>query len=132
MLKRMLISIAASVSLLVPMAMPVAVHAQLGEEIKKGACLNTTDANCAGTEDPEGKVNDLLKQAITLFSIVVGVISVVMIIVGGLKYITSGGESGNVTGAKNTILYAVIGLIIVAMAQFIVQFVLKKATDIST
>jgi hypothetical protein len=51
-----------------------------------------------------------------------------MIIWGGLKYITSGGDSGNVTGAKNTILYAIIGLIIVALAQFIVRFVLSKTT----
>jgi hypothetical protein len=51
-----------------------------------------------------------------------------MIIFGGFKYITSGGESGNVTSAKNTIIYAVIGLVIVAFAQFIVQFVLGKIT----
>jgi hypothetical protein len=55
-------------------------------------------------------------------------VAVVMIIIGGLKYITSGGDSGNVTGAKNTILYAIIGLVIVALAQFIVRFVLSKTT----
>jgi len=57
---------------------------------------------------------------------VVGIVSVIMIIYGGFKYISSGGDSGNVQSAKNTIIYAVIGLVVVAMAQFIVQFVLNK------
>jgi len=47
-----------------------------------------------------------------------------MIIFGGFKYITSGGDAGGVTGAKNTILYAIVGLVIVALAQVIVRFVI--------
>jgi hypothetical protein len=49
-----------------------------------------------------------------------------MIIIGGFKYITSGGDSNNVSSAKNTILYAIIGLIIVALAQTIVRFILGR------
>ena len=52
-----------------------------------------------------------------------------LIIYGGFKYISSGGDSGKVTEAKNTIIYAVIGLVVVALAQFIVQFVLNKVTN---
>jgi TRAP-type C4-dicarboxylate transport system permease small subunit len=71
-----------------------------------------------------------LKRIINIFSVIVGVIAVIMIIIGGLKYITSGGESSNVSGAKNTIIYAIVGLVIVALAQFIVRFVLSNATAI--
>jgi hypothetical protein len=49
-----------------------------------------------------------------------------MIIIGGFRYITAGGDSNNVSAAKNTIIYAIIGLVIVAFAQIIVQFVLNK------
>jgi hypothetical protein len=52
-----------------------------------------------------------------------------MIIYGGFKYITSGGDSGNVSGAKNTLVYAIVGLIIVALAQFIVHYVLSTAAS---
>ena len=52
-----------------------------------------------------------------------------MIIFGGFRYITSGGNDNNVSSAKNTILYAVIGLVIVALSQFIVRFVLNTATQ---
>jgi hypothetical protein len=53
-----------------------------------------------------------------------------MIIIGGLKYVTSAGDSNSITSAKNTILYAIIGIIIAASAQFLVQFVLRR-TDAS-
>jgi len=55
---------------------------------------------------------------------VVGAISVIMVIVGGLRYVVSGGNTGNVATAKNTILYAVVGLIISIMAYAIVNFVI--------
>ncbi|MEI7683325.1 MAG: pilin [Candidatus Saccharibacteria bacterium] len=76
--------------------------------------------------DTQTKVNDTITWVINIFSIVVGVAAVIMIIVGGLRYIISGGDSGNVTSAKNTILYAIIGLVVVALAQFVVKFVLTK------
>ncbi len=71
----------------------------------------------------------LITNIINIFSVIVGVIAVIMIIVGGLKYITSGGESSNVSGAKNTIIYAIVGLIVVALAQFIVRFVLTNTNN---
>ena len=73
------------------------------------------------------QASDLIKLAVNIFSLVVGVIAVIMIIVAGVKYVTSSGESSNVNSAKNTILYAIIGLVIVALAQVIVRFVVHKA-----
>jgi hypothetical protein len=55
---------------------------------------------------------------------VAGALSVVMIIVGGLRYAISGGDSGAVTTAKNTILYAIVGLVIALVAFALVNFVL--------
>jgi hypothetical protein len=53
-----------------------------------------------------------------------GIISVIMIIVGGLRYVTSAGNASAVTGAKNTIIYAVIGLVVAFLAFAIVNWVL--------
>lgn len=58
----------------------------------------------------------------------VGIISVVMLIYGGLRYVLSGGDSKKVTDAKNTILYAIIGLIISILAYAIVNFVINAVT----
>lgn len=56
---------------------------------------------------------------------VVGLIAVIMLIFGGIRYIVSGGDQKKVTNAKNTILYAIIGLIISLLAYAIVNFVLN-------
>ena len=59
---------------------------------------------------------------------VIGAISVIMIIIGGLRYVISGGNSSSVTAAKNTILYAVVGLIIAILAYAIINFVISSFT----
>lgn len=79
----------------------------------------------------QSNLDHILTVVINIFSVVVGVVAVIMIIVGGFRYITSGGKQESVTGAKNTLLYAIIGLVIVALAQIIVRFVLNKATSTS-
>ena len=56
----------------------------------------------------------------------VGAISVIMIIIGGLRYVISGGDSSNITAAKNTVLYALIGLIIALLSYAVIRFVLTS------
>ena len=56
----------------------------------------------------------------------VGIISVIMLIYGGLRYVISGGDSKKVTDAKNTIMYAIIGLIIAILSYAIVNFVINS------
>ncbi len=94
--------------------------------LKEGACLSTSTASCAAATNPNGSVNRLLTTVINIFSLVVGVIAVIMIIIGGIRFVLSGGDSANVTAARNSILYAIVGLVIVALAQVIVHFVLAR------
>lgn len=56
---------------------------------------------------------------------VIGAISVIMLVWGGLRYILSGGDSKKITDAKNTILYAIVGLIIAFLSYAIIGFVLN-------
>lgn len=56
----------------------------------------------------------------------IGTLAVIMIIYGGFKYVSSSGEASAVASAKNTILYAVIGIIVAALAYNIVDFVLDR------
>jgi len=116
----------------VPLSIPVVVSAadadinsNLGCGANLSVDLDSCDSDTSGGTD---KINDIVVLIINIFSIVVGIVAVIMIIVGGFKYITSGGDSGNITSAKNTIIYALIGLVVVALAQFLVQFVLNKVT----
>jgi len=134
-IKESIIIAASALLLAVPVLAPVTVHADSGADIRNSLCggvdldANTASANCTNVDSAgETDANKLIKNIINIFSLVVGIVAVVMIIVGGFRYITSGGNDGNVGTAKNTILYAVIGLVIVALAQIIVRFVLHKAT----
>ncbi len=103
-------------------------------EIQQGLCAGVNldvNSNCSNLDKGGGlgRFNVIIKRIINLLSVIVGVVAVIMIIVGGLRYITSGGSDTSVTSAKNTILYAIIGLIIVALAQVLVRFVLRQVTQ---
>ena len=139
--KKALLVLATLVATGVPVLAPVSVYA-LNANVTDSLCKGTniaTETNgystdgCAksGVGGSSDKLYALARQIVNIFSVIVGIIAVIMIIYGGFKYITSGGDSGNVTGAKNTLIYAIVGLIIVALAQFIVRFVLGQANSIA-
>jgi heme/copper-type cytochrome/quinol oxidase subunit 2 len=102
--------------------------------IQSGECggadtlsLSSTNGNNCNIQG-NSSLDHVITTAVNVLSIIVGVVAVIMIIIGGFRYIASGGKQESVSGAKNTILYAIIGLIIVALAQVIVRFVLNKTT----
>lgn len=70
---------------------------------------------------------NLAKTIVDTLSVIGGAVAVIAIIIGGLRYNTSGGDSGKVASAKNTIIYAVVGLIIIIFAQVIVNYVITEA-----
>lgn len=80
------------------------------------------DQNGAGTS-----IHTILASVLNVFSLVIGVIAVIVIMIAGLNYITSGGDAGKAASAKSSILYAVIGLIVVAFAQLIVHFAINAS-----
>lgn len=84
------------------------------------------DGGCVPIAGGGNTIEETIATIINIFSLVVGAVAVIMIIVGGFKYITSGGDSSNISSAKNTILYAIVGLVIVAIAQAVVRFVLTE------
>jgi hypothetical protein len=104
-------------------ATPATVHASLFTNSKEAACQGVQSADCGGGE---AAIDSALGNVINLLSLVVGIVAVIMIIIGGFRYITSGGDSNGISSAKNTILYAIVGLVIAVLAQIIVRFVLAK------
>ena len=57
---------------------------------------------------------------------IIGAVAVVMVIFGGFRYVVSGGNAANVTAAKNTILYAIVGVIVALLSYAIIEFVLAS------
>jgi hypothetical protein len=127
--------------LAVPIALPATtLAAHGGAHIQQGLCKGADELSIGlptGEECKElgrgegantGSLNRLITQIINIISVIVAIVAVIMLIFGGFRYITSGGASDKVKGAKDTILYALIGLVIVALAQTVVKFVVNKLT----
>lgn len=132
-LKNTLMVAAAAFALLTPALVPAVASADINNgDFSDNTCSGTNgnlSGNATSCAGGTSALQTLIKTVVNVFSIVVGVIAVIMIVIGGLKYITSNGESSNISGAKTTIVYALVGLVIVALAQFIVHFVLNKAIN---
>jgi hypothetical protein len=140
-LKNKLLILASLLVMAIPAAVPVGVLAADctangggGQNcIQGGLCQGaqnlTVTANAIPCTEQDSGLQGIIRTVVNVLSVVVGVVAVIMIIIGGFRYITSGGKQESVTGAKNTILYAVIGLVIVALAQIIVRFVLTRTTN---
>ena len=92
-----------------------------------------TSADCASASalasDPDGcqggDINTMIRTIINAIIFVVGMVAVVMIILGGVNYATSQGDTNKVKKGKDTILYGIIGLVIAILAFAIVNFVLQ-------
>jgi hypothetical protein len=67
-----------------------------------------------------------LQQLLSLAYFVAGIVCVIMIIIGGVRYTSSSGDAGGITSAKNTIMYAIIGLIVILTAAAITQLIFDK------
>jgi len=97
------------------------------DSVCQGIGVGGGSTDCSDTAGSPN-VTSSITTAIDIFSWIAGIAAVIVVIVGGFKYITSAGDSNGVSSAKNTIMYALIGLIVVAFAQVIVKFVVKKFT----
>lgn len=89
-----------------------------GGSWQNGQCVNEPFQGAGLTETITNIINVMLY--------LIGVVAVIMIIVGAFRYITSHGDSSQISAAKNTIMYAVIGLVVAIAAFAIVNFVLSS------
>ena len=102
-------------------ALPSSVFAQ-SESIGDGfEAAQPTNRDTVSVPEIVARVIDILLWA-------VGIASVIMLIVGGIRYVVSAGDQNAVQGAKNTILYAIVGLVVAFLAFALVEFVLGGLT----
>lgn len=91
----------------------------------------TGGAGCArgdNTPDQLFASGGIFTTIVNILLYIIGAVAVIMLIIGGIRYVTSGGNAASVTAAKNTILYAIIGIIVALLAYAIVNFVLTSLT----
>ncbi len=110
----------------------VSAGAALGALGTTAAANAQLDAGIGATEGAAGSnatdINTVIQNVINVLLFIIGAASVIMLIIGGIRYVVSGGEQGAVTNAKNTILYAIVGIIVAILAYAAVQFVFDTLT----
>ena len=103
--------------------------------------------DCGTKDDPKGQVfqglgatggdcndkgvADTVSAAVQVLSYILGVASIIVITLSGFRYITSAGDTGKIATAKNTLIYALVGLVVAALAQFMVRYVVNTGVAAS-
>lgn len=110
---------------LLPVTQVGAIDVFSGSCSKGGGANNNSSAGTSAVCGAESKDNlqTMIKNVINVLLFLIGIIAVIMIIIGGIRYTTSNGDASSTKGAKDTILYAVVGLVVAIMAFAIVNFV---------
>lgn len=139
-IKLFLVSLSGVIMFALSAAVPatvMAIDCTTGTSVTPG---NTNQCLCSGSNidltgnssdctNGNGGIGKLIRTIINVLSVIIGAIAVIMIIIGGFRYIVSAGNAEQAKNARNTILYAIVGLVIVALAQIIVHFVLNNTTN---
>ena len=96
----------------------------------EGVCTergtNNSPACGASGKNPLTGKDGVLYKVTRVIAFISGITAVIIIIIAGFMYVTSGGDSGKVNKAKQTIIYAVVGLLVILLAQAIISFVLTN------
>lgn len=141
-MKKMLSSFGSIGVLIASFLFGALMFASVPSVVSAGDCTSDVSGqpltNGIGCAQPDGTPTDLVGDAgifntiANILIFIVGIIAVIMLIIGGIRYALSGGDQSAVTAAKNTILYAIVGLIVAFLAFAIVQFVAGQLTENST
>jgi hypothetical protein len=122
----LLISSSLALSLLFTPLTASAQIVPLAEKTEVCQGINANGSNACDT-NAVGTLNTTLGEFITIFSVIIGIITVIMVMVSGFKLITSNGDPNGVSSAKTTLIYALIGVLVVVVAQVLVHFVIYHA-----
>lgn len=109
-----------------------AVSADPSAGLVQDACGGLSQVSSAGCSTGGDTFKTVAATVIRILSIIIGIVSVIMLIFAGFRFITANGDAQAVSSARNMVLYAVVGIIIAVLAQFIVHAVVTTANNVQT
>jgi Type IV secretion system pilin len=96
-------------------------------DFKSDACNGLNDIGSGGCgKKSNSTISHLMTVLLNLLSLLAGFIAVVMIIISGIRFMTANGDASGIASARTALIYALVGIVVVAMSQAIVHFVLVK------
>lgn len=122
MIRPLIIAVISLITLAIP-APALAYNALQGAD-----CVNGSDsAICNRTNnDPISGNDGVLAHVTTIVAFVAGAAAVIIIIVSGIRYITAGGDSNAVSSAKNMLIGAIVGLVVIVLAKALITFLINQ------
>lgn len=130
------ILVAAVMTLAVGLSFGIAPSASaLGNCTVSDGVNGALNSNCSKPNNTPSSVTGstgIITTVINIMLFIVGILSVIMIIYSGIRYVTSRGDSGQVGSAKNTLMYSVVGLVIALVAYALVNWVFASVTGTTT
>ena len=123
-MKKLILVLAVLFSLFIPAT-------TLADGLFSHACTDTGTSesavcNSQSSTNPISGPHGAILRVVRFIALIAGIAAVIVIIIGSIRFITSSGDSNSVSSAKQTILYALIGLVIIVIGQSIIAFVIKK------
>lgn len=111
---------------LVALPAVVSIQANVSAATEVGISDGANAAKGKGVASTIEGDNGIFRTIVNILLFIVGAVAVIMLVIGGLRYVTSNGDQNAVTGAKNTILYAIIGIVVAFLAYAAVNFVITQ------
>jgi len=122
-LTKLVIILAACASLLIAYAAPAAAFNLFGSTCKNNPSAPTCQQAAKQSQTGENPVIHIINVAANIIAAVTAVIAVIMIIISGVTMAASGGSSETVASSRRRIIFALVGIIVVALAWVIVRFI---------
>ena len=124
-MKRKLLSIIAAFTMMFSFALAAApAFAAPVDVFPDAACNGNT--NVCGNKGSTNPIFKIIKNVINVLLFASGIIAIIMIIIGGINYTLSSGDNAKVASAKNTVLYAVVGLVVASLSFVVVNFIVAR------
>lgn len=126
-MKKTSLTLLSAIAVLTLVFLPAPLASAAPVDVFTDACTNSSDPTlCKSSKGDD--LYGVIRTVIQVMLVIGGIIAVIMIIIGGIRYMTSGGDQADVKSAKDTILYAVIGLVVAAGGYAIVTWVIGQLT----
>lgn len=107
-------------------ALPAPTH--LLADSKGDACNGLSQLGGVSCGGGQSGINSVMNTVVNIVSYIAGILAIIMIVISGIRFTTSGGDSAKVSSARTALVYALVGVAVAALAQVLVHFVLNTTS----
>lgn len=124
-MKTLILSIFATLAVLLSPVPALAAYTGAFDEVCDSAEAKNSDV-CKSQNPADNPITETIGKVVTFISIIAGSVAVIVIIIAGIRFVVSSGDAAKVASARNTILYAIVGIVVIVLSNTIILYVLSK------